>query len=150
MSDLVVFLTSLGPQHWFVLGLILLIAEMVSGTTYILWPAVAAFITALAVLLGLNNWLWELVLFAALVIALTAFGRPLVKRWREAKGSETLNERSLAMIGVRGVVQNFGDGVGSVKVNDTVWRVTSDEALAPGQSVQVTSVDGTTLKVSRV
>lgn len=150
MSDLLVFLTSLGPQHWFVLGLILLIAEMVTGTTYLLWPAVAAFITALAVLLGLNNWLWEMLLFAALVIALTAFGRPLVKRWREAKGSETLNERSLAMIGVRGVVQNFADGVGSVKVNDTVWRMTSDDLLAPGQHVQVTSADGTTLKVSRV
>jgi len=101
-------------------------------------------------LVGLNDWLWEMVLFAALVIALTAFGRPLVKRWRETKGSETLNERSTAMIGVRGVVQNFAEGVGSVKVNDTVWRMTSDEALAPGQSVQVTSVDGTTLKVSRV
>lgn len=150
MSDFVVFITSLGPQHWFVLGLILLIAEMASGTTYLLWPAVAAFITAVVSLLGVTNWLADMIIFAALVIVLTAFGRPLVQRWRNSGGSATLNERSTSMIGAHGVVQQFGDGVGSVKLNDTNWRVTSDDVLAPGQHVEVTAVDGTTLKVKRV
>ena len=47
MEPLVSLLSSVGPQHWVVLGLILLIAEMASGTTYLLWPAVAAFLVAL-------------------------------------------------------------------------------------------------------
>jgi inner membrane protein len=37
-----------------------------------------------------------------------------------------------------------------VKVNDTVWRAMSDEALEAGQAVEIAAVDGVTLKVKRV
>jgi membrane protein implicated in regulation of membrane protease activity len=147
MDTLITFLTSLGPQHWLVFGLILLIAEMASGTTYILWPAVAAFLTALVSLTGATNWVAEVAIFAVLVIALTAFGRPLVKRWREENNAEGLNERSKTLIGTRGVITVFANGTGSVKIADTIWRAVSDEALTPGQTVVIDSVDGATLKV---
>jgi hypothetical protein len=147
MDTLIAFLASLGPQHWLVLGLILLIAEMASGTTYLLWPAVAAFLTALISLTGLTSWIVDMAIFAVLVIALTAFGRPIVQRWREEGGAANLNERSKALIGTRGVVTVFANGAGSVKINDTIWRAVSEEALAPGQSVVIDSVDGATLKV---
>jgi membrane protein implicated in regulation of membrane protease activity len=147
MDTLIAFMTSLGPQHWLVLGLILLIAEMASGTTYLLWPAVAAFLTALVSLAGATNWIADMAIFAALVIALTAFGRPIVQRWRQEGGATGLNERSQTLIGTRGVITVFANGAGSVKVADTVWRAVSDEALQPGQTVIVDSVDGSTLKV---
>lgn len=145
--DLIAFLTSLGPQHWLVFGLILLIAEMASGTTYILWPAVAAFLTALVSLTGATNWVADMAIFAVLVIALTAFGAPIVKRWREENKAEGLNERSKTLIGTRGVITVFANGTGSVKIADTIWRAVSDEALQPGQTVVIDSVDGATLKV---
>lgn len=147
MDTLIAFMTSFGPQHWLVLGLILLIAEMASGTTYLLWPAVAAFLTALVSLTGATNWVADMTIFAALVIALTAFGRPLVQRWREEGAASGLNERSQTLIGTRGVITVFANGAGSVKVADTVWRAVSDEALQPGQAVVIDSVDGSTLKV---
>jgi membrane protein implicated in regulation of membrane protease activity len=147
MDSLIAFLTSLGPQHWLVFGLILLIAEMASGTTYLLWPAVAAFLTALVSLTGATNWIADMAIFAVLVIVLTAFGRPLVQRLREEGAATGLNERSKTLIGTRGVITVFANGAGSVKVADTVGRAVSDEALAPGQSVVVDSVDGSTLKV---
>lgn len=147
MDTLITFLTSLGPQHWLILGLILLIAEMASGTTYLLWPAVAAFLTALVSLAGVTNWVADMAIFAVLVIALTAFGRPLVQRWREDQAASGLNERSKTLIGTRGVITVFANGAGSVKVADTVWRAVSDEALSPGQTVVIDSVDGATLKV---
>ncbi len=147
--DLIGFFSTLGPQHWLVLGLILLIAEMASGTTYLLWPAVAAFVTALVSLLGLTNWIADIAIFAVLVIALTYFGRPLIERWKRDGAANGLNERSATLIGARGVVANFANGVGSVKVQDTVWRAVSDEALEAGAPVVVDSVDGATLKVKR-
>jgi inner membrane protein len=147
MENTIAFLTSLGPQHWLVFGLVLLIAEMASGTTYILWPAVAAFLTALISLTGATNWIADMAIFAVLVIALTAFGRPIVQRWREEGAASGLNERSQTLIGTRGVITVFANGTGSVKVADTVWRAVSDEALQPGQAVVVDSVDGSTLKV---
>ncbi len=147
MDTVITFLSSFGPQHWLVFGLILLIAEMASGTTYLLWPAVAAFLTALISLAGVTTWVADVAIFAVLVIALTAFGRPIVQRWREQNNAEGLNDRSKMLIGTQGVITVFANGTGSVKIADTVWRVLSDEALQPGQTVVIDSVDGATLKV---
>jgi membrane protein implicated in regulation of membrane protease activity len=147
MDTLITFLASLGPQHWLVFGLMLLIAEMASGTTYLLWPAVAAFLTALISLVGATNWVADIAIFAVLVIALTAFGRPLVQRWRSENNAEGLNERSKTLIGTRGVITVFANGAGSAKIADTIWRVVSEDALTPGQTVVIDSVDGATLKV---
>jgi inner membrane protein len=149
MDTLINLLNSMGPLHWLVLGLILLIVEMATGTTYLLWPAVAAFVTALVALIFPTNWIAEMALFAVLIIVLTYFGHPLVKRWRDEGAASGLNERNLTMIGKRGVVANFANGVGSVKIADTIWRAVSEEALEAGQNVEVAGVDGVTLKVRR-
>jgi membrane protein implicated in regulation of membrane protease activity len=149
MDALIDLLNIMGPQHWLVLGLVLLVAEMASGTTYLLWPAVAAFVTALIALIAPTNWIAEMALFAALIIVLTYFGHPIVKRWRNEGAATGLNERASALIGVRGVVANFANGMGSVKVGDTMWRAVSEDALEAGQSVEVAAVDGVTLKVKR-
>lgn len=149
MDALIAFFAGLEPQHWFALGLVLLIAEMASGTTYLLWPAAAAFIVGLIDLTGLTPWVFDLALFALLVIGLTAFGGPIVKRFREQGGAGLLNQRAAQLIGGSGVVTAFANGVGSVKVQDTIWRATSEEALAPGETVTIAGVDGVTLKVKR-
>ena len=145
---IVSLLAGLEPQHWLILGLILLIAEMASGTTYLLWPAVAAFATGALAYFALVSWPVELALFAVLVIVLTLLGRPLVRRFR-AEGAAHLNERGAQMVGGRAIVTAFANGVGSVKINDSIWRAVSDEALAPGENVEIAAVDGATLKVKR-
>lgn len=149
MESLLAALASVEPQHWLVLGLVLLIAEMASGTTYLLWPAAAAFITASIAWFAPLSWVAELTLFAALVIGLTAFGRPLVQRWRSEGVASGLNERGQALIGARAVLAEFANGVGAVKVGDTMWRAVSAESLAPGERVEIVGVDGATLSVKR-
>lgn len=141
-------LAGLEPQHWLILGLVLLIAEMASGTTYLLWPAMAAFATGALAYAAPVSWPVELAVFAVLVIVLTLFGRPLVRRLRD-EGPSHLNERAAQMVGGRGVVIAFANGVGSVKINDSIWRAVSDETLAPGESVEIAAVNGATLNVKR-
>ncbi len=149
IEALMQLLSQLAPQHWLILGLALLIAEMASGTTYLLWPAVAAFLTALLAWAFPMDWGVELGVFAALVIGLTAFGRPLVQRWRGEGEANGLNERGAGLIGVRAVLTEFADGIGAVKIGDTVWRASSGENLAAGDSVEIAGIDGTTLRVTR-
>jgi len=122
---------------------------MVTGTTYLLWPAVAAFATALISYFGLTNWIGDLAIFAVLVIALTYFGQPIVKRWRSEGAASKLNDRAAQLLGARAVVTSFANGAGSVKIGDTLWRAISDEALEEGAEVNVVSVDGMVLKVVR-
>lgn len=149
MDTLINLLATWGPQHWLVLGLILLIAEMATGTTYLLWPAVAAFLTALISFLGFTNWMADLAIFAVLVIVLTIFGQPIVKRWRSEGGASGLNDRASTLVGKRGVIDTFANGAGSAKVGDTMWRVVSDETLEAGAAVEVIGTQGVTLKVKR-
>ena len=149
MKDLLDFLVGLGPQHWLVFGLALLIAEMATGTTYILWPAVAALITSLLALVGVDNGFIQIAIFAALTIGLTAFGHPIVKKWRDQRSGRPLNERAEHMVGTRGVLTAFANGVGAMKINDSIWRAESEEKLQAGEQVEVASVHGATVKVRR-
>ena len=149
MKDLLDFLVSLGPPHWLVFGLALLIAEMATGTTYILWPAVAALITSFLALVGVDSGFMQLAIFAALTILLTAFGHPIVKKWRDARSGRSLNERAAHMVGTRGVLTAFANGIGSMKINDSIWRAESDETLQAGDQVEIASVHGITVKVRR-
>ena len=149
MTDLLDVLAGLGPQHWLVFGLALLIAEMATGTSYILWPAVAALITSLLALIGVENGFMQIAIFAALTILLTAFGHPIVRKWREGRSGRSLNERAAHMVGTRGVLTAFANGVGSMKINDSIWRAESDEQLQAGDHVEIASVHGVTVKVRR-
>jgi membrane protein implicated in regulation of membrane protease activity len=149
MDAVVALLPGIQPQHWLALGLVLLIAEMATGTTYLLWPAVAAFITALAAFVGLSSGAAQTALFAALLICLTVFGHPIVRKWRHAREGRALNERAAHMVGTRGVLTAFANGVGSIKINDSVWRAESDEPLQAGEQVEIASVHGTTVRVRR-
>jgi len=150
MDTVLDFLNTLNAQHWAGFGVALLIAELLTGTTYILWPAVAAFVVALASYFGLHYWAIDVALFAVLTIALTAFAHPIVKRWRLAQGGTLINERATQLIGVRAVLTAFANGVGSVKINDSIWRAVSDEPLIAGEQVVIAEVHGTTLTVKRV
>jgi len=146
MDGIFAVLNLIQPYHWLALALVLLIAEMASGTTYLLWPAAAAgLVGLLGFLVPLNGGL-ELALFAALVIALTAFGRPLVRNLRIA--APVLNDRMTQMVGARGVAAgDFANGVGAVKLGDTVWRATSEHPIAAGVEVEVIAIEGATVKV---
>lgn len=149
MNALLYWLSHPDNTHWFVLALVLLIAELMTGTLYLLWPAVAAGITGLFALMFGWGVLPEIALFSVLTIALTAFGRPLVKnRLLATPSGPVLNERNITLVGARGsATAAFVNGAGEVKLNDTVWRAQSKDAVAAGQSVEVLSVDGTMLTV---
>jgi membrane protein implicated in regulation of membrane protease activity len=151
MDFLLKSLSLLQAQHWLALAFILMIAEMLTGTTYLLWPAVAAGITGLIAFSPALGWQWHLALFAVLTIVLTLVGRPLRNRLyhMRAGASPMLNERAASMVGQRGATAGpFVDGLGSVRINDSIWRAKSAEPItAGGVPVQVLSVDGSTLTV---
>ncbi len=137
--------------HWLTLGLVLLLAELVTGSTYLLWPGVAAWITGLAAMLLGVPWAAQLIIFALASIALLLIARPLVKN-RLLIGPDTdLNEPGRQLAGAMGVAaQAFQRGQGRVRLGDSEWLAVSEEAIETGDSVKVVGVDGTTLQVRRV
>jgi hypothetical protein len=148
MDALVSFLDLIRPEHWLILGGILLIAEISTGTTYLLWPAVAAGLVGALSYFGLDG-ASGVAIFAVLVIVLTYFGRPLAQRLMK-KDAPVLNERAANMIGARCIAANdFVSGAGEVKINDSIWRATSDDPIEAGAALIITGAEGMLLKVKR-
>ena len=61
-----------------------------------------------------------------------------------------VSERAHQLVGQTVLAQDaFAAGVGHVKVGDTIWRAASSEAIAKGEALEVTGVDGVTLHVKK-
>jgi hypothetical protein len=148
--DAISFL-SLAPWHWLVVALVFLAAELMSGSTYLLWPAAAAVLAALAAWLlpGASAAHWAV--FGAASIVLTLMGPRYVRgRWLNPRGDDMLNDRAREMVGATGEAADaFVNGLGAVKLGDTVWRATASEPIVAGERVEVVSVSGATVAVRR-
>lgn len=136
--------------HWWVFGLVLLVAEMLLPTGFVLlWIGASAIIVgALSWLLPLN-WEIELVLFSVL-----SLGSFLVwKKFRPAaqeSDQPMLNRRGQSYIGRNFTLREpIVNGVGKLRVDDSQWRITGPDVPA-GTQVRVTRADGATLHVEPV
>ncbi|MEE2566019.1 NfeD family protein [Hyphobacterium marinum] len=148
--DLVIeFLQGLNIWWWLGLAGVLLIGELITGTTYLLWPAAAALITGLLTLpfIGID-WPIQLLVFSVVSVALLYIGDRFVKP-RLKSGSESgLNTRATYLVGERvTVVGAFSGGKGRVRHGDTEWTARTEDGadINPGDRATVRAVDGTTL-----
>jgi len=134
--------------HWFVLGVLLLIAEMLLPTGFfLLWIGAAAIaVGALAWVVPTLAWEAQAVLFGVLSIASFFVWR------RFAPGNPVSDQPSLNRRGHSYVGRTFTltapivNGVGKLHVDDSQWRVSGPD-VAAGAQVRVVAVDGTTLRV---
>ncbi len=143
---------NLAPWHWLVVALAFLAAELMTGSTFLLWPAAAAVLAALAAWLLPDASAADWVAFGAASIVLTLMGPRYVRgRWLNPRGDDTLNDRAREMVGATGEAADaFVNGLGAVKLGDTVWRATASETIAAGDRVEVVSVSGATVAVRRI
>lgn len=134
--------------QWGIGALLLLIAEMLLPGFFLLWLGVAAGVVALLTLLwpGVSLELQILVFAVASVGSIVAW-RAWRNRHPEVSDQPNLNERANYYIGQACTLDvAIVNGVGKVRLGDTVWRVSGDD-LPAGTQVRVTGVDGMTLQV---
>ena len=122
--------------HWFwlTLGGLLLAAEMLGTSGYLLWSGLAA------VLVGIIEWLGPL----------SWKNRGLLWiRYREsAQQPSTLNQRGTQLVGMHLTLDSpLKAGIGHVRIGDSSWRVQAREDLPAGTPVVVTGVSGITLLI---
>jgi len=146
---LVQMFESMTGTKWIILGVLLLILEVVTGTTYILWPAVAALIVGFIAFVLPLGWEMQFLLFFILSTVLLVVGHKYVRPKMKGGEPSDLNDRARSMIGMRvKAIADFETGIGRVQVGDTQWRASIHEGtVAAGQELRVLSVKGTTLQV---
>lgn len=145
------WIAGVGPWHWLLLAIALIILEALTPVAFFMWLAVAAGLVGL-VLAVLPDMAWQvqLVLFAFFSVLSLVVGRHYLKRHPIATDEPTLNKRGHQYIGrIFTLDQPIVNGIGKLRVDDTSWKVAGEDCLA-GARVTVTGVDGVVLLVACV
>ena len=146
---IVSLLEGMNATRWGLLGLGLVGLELITGTTYILWPAAAALILAVVVFFLPLSWEMQFILFFILSIILLVAGHRYLRPMMKSGEPSEVNDPGQAMLGRRVVAfSDFESGHGRVTVGDTQWSASTDgEDPKTGDALVITSVAGTTLIV---
>ena len=134
---------------WFVLTVILLIAEAATVTVISLWFAAGALAAMITALLGGAVWIQAAVFVLASAAALTAL-RPLVRKHLTPRITATNIDSVIGSVGiVTGTIDNL-TATGQVKLNGMEWsaRSTSGDTLEVGTKIRVDKIEGVKVFVS--
>ncbi|HWD06760.1 MAG TPA: NfeD family protein [Amycolatopsis sp.] len=134
---------------WLIIGIVLMIAEVISGDFVLIMLGIAALLGAGSEALT-GNPLIDVAVFAVSSVALIVLARPALKR-RFLAGPH-VRMGTDALVGARAVVVSTVDfDTGRVKIGGEVWSARavheSQPPIAPGTSVTVVEISGATAVV---
>lgn len=146
-NALIAMLQSMTGTKWIIIGVVLLVLELLTGTTYILWPAAAALFVGIVTFILPLSWEMQFLIFFLASAVLLFWGHKYLRPKMKGGEPSDLNDRARSMIGTRvKVIADFETGQGRVQLGDSQWRARVDEGTASaGQEMRVVRVDGTTL-----
>ena len=140
-------LVKLGAWNWLIFGLIMMGLEVLAPGVFLLWLGLAALLVGIISIFA--DWVWQVqvIAFAAFSLAAVPLWRRLANQSAENPDSRFLNRRSDALVGrVFTLDKPISDGSGTVRVDDTVWRISGPDCPA-GSRVKVVRSDGASLVV---
>ena len=146
MTDMFV---SLGTWNWLIFGFILMALELLAPGVFLFWLGLAALLVGLLSFAINPSWQAQLLMFAVFAAAAVPAWRYFAKSASSHSVSNPfLNKRTEALIGrVFTLEKPIIDGAGTVRIDDTIWRVAGPDAPA-GSRVKVVRVDGANLTVA--
>lgn len=143
----------LGPWSWWVLGLILLAAEILIPGVFLIWIGIAAIIVGCLSLLLWNDpfWVWQtqILVFAVLAVGAAVLGRRIMAR-SEDSDEPLLNRRGESLVGRTATLSEpISEGRGRIRIDDTMWVVNGPD-LPVGARVRVIESTGRELRVEAI
>src|SRR5678816_3739269 len=131
---------------WGVLGLALVIAELLTGTFYLLMLGVAAF--GAAAIAGFGQPFHVQSIVAFIVAAAGCYGAHV---WRAKQSTKQMPQIDAGMPASFENWVDAGERLARVRYRGASWdaRVEGADALEPGTTVYVLATDGNTLKVAK-
>ena len=137
--------------HWFwlTLGGLLLAAEMLGTSGYLLWSGIAAVLVGIVEWLAPFSWTAQGSLFALLTLVCVYLWYRWMRHRERHQQPNSLNQRGNQLIGTLLTLDApLINGIGHVKLGDSSWRVQADQDLPAGTQVIVTGVEGITLHIT--
>ncbi len=131
---------------WLIAGFVLVIAELATGTFFLLVLGIAAFAGAGVAYSGI-----EFPFQALIAAAVAVVGVIVAQRYRKQAATPLMPSLDVGQSAVFESWVNRSARQARVKYRDALWDavVSGDAAGEPGEMLTITSIDGNTLKVSK-
>lgn len=147
-------LVELGPWSWWLLGIVLLAAELVLPGFFLVWIGLAGIIVGALSLLFADSafWTWQVqwLVFAASAVIVTLIGRRYLYNNNQVTDEPFLNQRGASLVGRTATLdQPITEGRGRIRLSDTYWTVRGPD-LPVGTRVKVVASNGRELTVEPV
>jgi inner membrane protein len=141
--------STLGNWNWLIFGFILMALELAAPGVFLFWLGLAALLVGLVSFVLHPSWQIQLLMFAVFAACAVPVWRRLALSARKTDQSNAfLNRRAEALVGrVFTLEKPIVDGAGTVRVDDTIWRVAGPDTPA-GSRVRVVHADGANLTVA--
>jgi membrane protein implicated in regulation of membrane protease activity len=133
---------------WLIIAGILLIAEMLTFTFYLLWLGIGALVAAIVAWIVPDTIVLQILAGCITSLALTFFTKTLTQRILMSKGfKDPIHE----LIGKQGVVvEEIASGkLGIVKVGNETWSASSKEYLPKDEIIIVVARSATIVEVQK-
>lgn len=147
------WLTDLYATHpfwiWLAIAAAFLVAEVSTGTGWLLWPAACAGLLALLTFVLPGSAAIHLAVWATLTIVTTVTARRFIPR-NISGGGPDINDNIGRLVGHQGaVVEAFRNGEGRVFVDGKEWAAVAEDGAAPAldDKVRVVAAEGSVLRV---
>ena len=137
------WLTDLGPWSWFIIGLLLMWAELLLPGVFLIWFGISALVIGTLTLISFTDvswWPWQaqIVGFGVLSLVLALVGRKLFPADTNNDAASRINDPLSRHVGSEATLHEaIENGTGRVKLGDTVWRASSSSDLPKGAKVKV-------------
>lgn len=144
------WIVSIGAWNWFILAALLLLLEAMVPGVFMLWFGLAAIVIGVLASAMTVSWQVQLILFAVVSVAMVPAWRHFARKVETPNDSPFLNRRAEGYVGRVFILETpIVGGVGAIRVDDTVWRVSGPDCPA-GARVRVARSDGPNLTVEPV
>ena len=143
-------LTNITAYHWIALALILLTAEMLGASGFLLGAAAAAF--------GMGALVWmfpnmgiamQFTVYAIGAIIATILYFQLFRDAQAQPARPLLNKRARRLVGHQFELEEDVDlGTTRIQIGDTMWKVESEQPIAKGTRVEVVDTNRMSLVIA--
>ncbi len=140
---------TLGTWNWLIFGFVLMGLELIAPGVFMFWLGLAALLVGLLSFSIHPAWQTQLLMFAGFAIAAVPAWRYFARSASSHSASHPyLNRRTEGLIGREFTLEKpIVDGSGTVRIDDTIWRVAGPDTPA-GSRVKIVQADGASLTVA--
>ena len=117
--------STLGTWNWLIFGLLLMALELLAPGVFLFWLGLAALLVGLLSFAIHPSWQLQILMFAVFAAAAVPLWRRVARQQHRRQQEQSVSQQARRCAGrpVFTLEKPIIDGAGTVRIDDTIWRV---------------------------